>query len=178
MSDTQAQTSGFPVIVLGASAGGLAALSTILGGLPSDFRAAIAVVQHRTASPPGLLAELLGRRTALPAKDAEQGEQMEPGRVYVAPAGRHLLIHPDASLWFSDTPKVHFARPAADLLFESGAESLGDRIIAVVLTGGDSDGSDGVRSVKRMGGTVIAQDEATSEVFGMPGSAIETGDVD
>jgi two-component system chemotaxis response regulator CheB len=98
--------------------------------------------------------------------------------VYIAPPAKHLLVNADATLSLSGAELVHFVRPSADLLFESGAASFGNRAIGVVLTGTGSDGSLGVEAIKRRGGTVIAQDEATSDFFGMPGAAIEAGAVD
>ena len=167
----------FPVVVIGASAGGIIALSTILAALPERFSAAIAIVQHRS-SKPGLLAEVISRQSGRSVRDATEGDRLIPGSIFLAPAGRHLLINADASLSLADTPKVHFSRPSVDRLFESAAENLKGRIIAVVLTGGDGDGQDGVQAVKRWGGCVIAQDRATSKTPSMPESAIETGCVD
>jgi two-component system chemotaxis response regulator CheB len=168
----------FDVVVIAASLGGLEAVRVILAGLPEDFRAGIALVLHRAPQGPSPLAAILNGRTRLAVKDAEESDRLRPGVVHLAPPNRHLLINPDGSLSLSDSAKVHFSRPAADRLFESGAASFGGRIIAVVLTGGNDDGAVGVRAVKRMGGRVIAQDQATSEAFRMPHAAIETGCVD
>ena len=107
-----------------------------------------------------------------------EGTALEPATIYVAPPGLHLLVNPDGTLSLSKAELVHFVRPSADLLFESAAASFTDRVIAVVLTGTGEDGANGVRAVKTMGGTVLAQDEATSAYFGMPRAAIETGCVD
>ncbi|MBO0686482.1 MAG: chemotaxis protein CheB, partial [Candidatus Dormibacteraeota bacterium] len=104
--------------------------------------------------------------------------RLRVGQVRIAPPDRHLLVNPDGSLGLSQSELVHFVRPSADLLFESAAAALGRRVVAVVLTGSGSDGAMGVTAVKKMGGTVIAQDEATSEFFGMPGAAIRAGSVD
>jgi two-component system chemotaxis response regulator CheB len=94
------------------------------------------------------------------------------------PPNRHLLVNPDGSLSLSQSELVHFVRPSADLLFESVAASYKDRAIAVVLTGTGSDGVMGIQAIKKMGGTVIVQDQQTSEFFGMPGAAIQSGNVD
>lgn len=171
------QDDAFPVVVFGASAGGIPALSTILGSLPAEFPAAIAIVQHRS-SEPGLLAETLSHRSKRPVRDATDGDRLAPGRIFVAPAGKHLLINADGSLSLSEAPKVRSSRPAADPLFESAAESLGERLLAVVLTGYDHDGSKGIEAVHRTGGRVIAQEPTTAEAPGMPVSAIMTGCVD
>jgi two-component system chemotaxis response regulator CheB len=98
--------------------------------------------------------------------------------VYIAPPNRHLLVNPDGTMSLSQSDLVHFVRPSADLLFESVAASYRERVIAVVLTGTGSDGSMGVEAVKKMGGTVIAQDAETAEFSGMPNAAIQTGCVD
>ena len=111
-------------------------------------------------------------------KQAEDGDRIEPGTVYIAPPDNHLLANADGSLSLTQTELVHFVRPSADLLFESVAASFRDRAIAVVLTGSGADGAMGVRAIKKMGGTVIAQDEETSEFFAMPSAAIATGQVD
>jgi two-component system chemotaxis response regulator CheB len=124
------------------------------------------------------MADILDRRTAMQVKQAVDGDHLETGNVYVAPPDRHLLLNPDATLSLTKTELVHFVRPSADLLFESAAASFKERSIAVVLTGTGIDGAMGVRAIKKMGGTVIAQDAQSSEYFGMPGAAIDTGDVD
>lgn len=167
----------FDVIALAASAGGLNALSSILSPFPSDFPCAFAVIQHLDPRHESLMATILSRRTALRVTQAEQGDELAAGTVHIAPPNQHLLVHADGSLALTQTELVHFVRPSADLLFESVAASYRERAIAVVLSGTGSDGSMGVRAIKKMGGTVIAQDRA-AEFFGMPAAAIETGDVD
>ena len=169
--------SPFDIVAVAASAGGLSALSRMLSGLPTEFPAAVVVIQHLDPRHRSLMAEILGRRTALPVKEAEASDRLEHGSVYIAPPNKHLLVNTDGSLSLTETELVHFVRPSADLLFESVAASYQDRAIAVVLTGTGSDGAMGVRAIKKMGGTVIAQDE-TAEFFGMPQAAIETGVVD
>lgn len=111
-------------------------------------------------------------------KQAEEGERVSAGSAYIAPPNRHLLVNPGGILSLSQAELVHFVRPSADLLFESVAASYQKRAIAVMLTGTGNDGIMGVQAIKKMGGTVIAQDEETSEFFGMPGGAIQTGCVD
>jgi two-component system chemotaxis response regulator CheB len=122
------------------------------------------------------MADILSRRTALEVKQAEEGDRLNPATAYIAPPDRHLLVNPDATLSLSQSELVHFVRPSADLLFESVAASFKDRAIAVVLSGTGSDGSMGVKAIKTMGGTVIAQDEKSSEYFGMPGAAAKDAD--
>ncbi len=168
----------FDIVAFAASAGGLNALAEVLSTLPAEFTAAIAVVQHLAPQHRSLMADILSRRTTLKVKQAQEGEPLIPGTVYIAPPDHHLLVNGDGTLSLSQSELVHFLRPSADLLFESMASSYKDRAIAVVLTGTGSDGAMGVEAVKKMGGTVIAQDEATAEFTGMPTAAFETGDVD
>ncbi|HZV50017.1 MAG TPA: chemotaxis protein CheB [Candidatus Dormibacteraeota bacterium] len=163
---------------MAASAGGLQALGRVLSSLPSRLPAAIVVVQHLDPHHRSRMAEILAKRTALHVAEAMEGEWLRPGQVRIAPPDRHLLVNPDGSLTLSQSELVHFVRPSADLLFESAAAAFGKRVIAVVLTGTGSDGAMGVTAVKKMGGTVIAQDEASSDFFGMPGAAIKAGAVD
>jgi two-component system chemotaxis response regulator CheB len=124
------------------------------------------------------MADILNRRTSLKVKQAEEGDQLCSGIVYIAPPKRHLLVNPDGTLSLTQSELVHFVRPSADLLFESVAASYKERAIAVVLTGTGSDGAMGVQAIKKMRGTVIAQNEETAEFFGMPGAAIQSGSVD
>jgi two-component system chemotaxis response regulator CheB len=169
---------GFEIVALAASAGGLKALTDVLAALPADFPAALVVVQHLDPRHRSLMAEILGKRTALKVCEACEGDRLAPGRAFIAPPNRHLLVNPDATLSLSQSELVHFVRPSADLLFESTAASYKERAIAVVLSGSGQDGAMGVKAIKKMGGTVIVQDEKTSEFFGMPGSAQQTGMVD
>jgi two-component system, chemotaxis family, protein-glutamate methylesterase/glutaminase len=166
------------VVAIVASAGGLSALIKILAELPQDFPAAIALVQHLDPRHRSLMADILGRRSGLRAKQAEDGEKLDPGTIYLAPPDFHLLVDPDGTLSLSQSALVHFVRPSGDLLFESLAASYMDRVIAIVLTGTGSDGSMGVRAVKQMGGTVIVQDPETAEFPGMPQAAIREGVAD
>ena len=166
------------VIAVAASAGGLTALSRLLGALDAGLDAAILVVQHLSPTHPSHLADILGRRTRLTVKQAASSHQLHPGIVFVAPPGSHLLVDRRGFLSLSHRPPVHFVRPSADRLFESIAGSFGSRAVAVVLTGTGRDGATGAQAVKRAGGIVIVQDEATSEFFGMPRAAIEAGEVD
>lgn len=168
----------FDIIALAASAGGLQAVSQVLQDLPASFPAAVIIVQHLDPKHRSLMADILSRKTALPVKQAEDGETILAGMVYIAPPNYHLLVNSDKTLSLTQTALVHFLRPSADLLFESVAVSYRDRAIAIILTGTGNDGAEGARAIHRVGGTVIAQDRETSDFFGMPGAAIETGLVD
>jgi two-component system chemotaxis response regulator CheB len=169
---------GFDIIALAASAGGLKALTDVLSALPREFPAALVVVQHLDPRHRSLMAEILGKRTSLLVKEAREGDALERGLAFIAPPNRHLLVNPDRSVSLSQSELVHFVRPSADLLFESTAAAYKERAIAVVLSGSGRDGAMGVRAIKKMGGTVIVQDEKTSQFFGMPDAAQRTGLVD
>ncbi|MDB5289644.1 MAG: chemotaxis response regulator containing a CheY-like receiver domain and a methylesterase domain [Phycisphaerales bacterium] len=166
------------IVVIAASEGGIKAISMILSALPATFPVAIAIVQHRGKGPEGVLAQIFGRVTALRVKEAVAGELVEAGTVYLAPASVHLLIETGGKTALSNGPKVRFARPSADVLFQSVAATYGPGVVAVVLTGGDGDSADGASLIKQAGGTVIAQDKESSEKFSMPATAISNGAVD
>lgn len=168
----------FEIVGLAASAGGLHALNQVLSALPAEFPLPIVVVQHLDPRHRSLMAQILGRRTGLRVKQAEDGDRLEGGVVYVAPPDNHLLVNSDGTLSLSHSELVHFVRPSADLLFESMAASYEDRAIAVVLTGAGRDGAMGIEAVKKMGGTTIVQDPASAEYAGMPSSAVGTRRVD
>jgi two-component system, chemotaxis family, protein-glutamate methylesterase/glutaminase len=173
-----AMVPSYEIVALAASAGGLKALTDVLAALPAEFPAALVVVQHLDPRHRSLMAEILGKRTKLQVKEAREGDQLQPGQALVAPPNRHLLVNPDGTVSLSQSELVHFVRPSADLLFESTAASFRERAIAVVLSGSGRDGSMGVRAIKKMGGTVIVQDEKTSQFFGMPDAAQQTGMAD
>lgn len=122
--------------------------------------------------------QVIGRHSRLPVVHGEEGMQLEHDHVYLAPPDRHMLIKRKGTLTLTDTELVNFVRPSADLLFESVAAAYGERAIGVVLTGTGHDGALGVTAIKQRGGAVVAQDEASSEFFGMPSAAIKTGVVD
>ncbi len=162
----------FTVVAMAASVGGLKAPSAILSVLPADFPAAIAMVMHLSPDHDSVLAEILDRRTLLVVKKAHTGDVLCQSCVFVAPPNHHLFVADSGRLELSSSSaeKVHYARPSAESLFAS--------VAAVVLTGGDGDGSFAVQIIKDHGGRVIAQDRPTSEDFSMPRTAIQTGDVD
>jgi two-component system chemotaxis response regulator CheB len=168
----------FDIVAIAASAGGLAAIRKVLSHLPADFPAAIVIVQHMDPRHDSLMAHILNSYTLMSVKQAEEGDILSPSTVYTAKPDRHLLVNPCGTISLSSSRLVNFVRPSADLLFESVAASYKDRAIAVVLTGTGSDGTMGVQAIKNMNGTVIVQDETTSEFFGMPGSVIKTENAD
>jgi two-component system chemotaxis response regulator CheB len=168
----------FAIVAIGTSAGGLRALETVLGALPDGFPVPVVIVQHLDPRHRSLMADILTRHTVLPVKQAESGERLRPGTVYVAPPDHHLLVNLDGTLALTQSELVRFVRPSVNLLLESAAGNYRDRCIAVVLTGTGSDGAAGVEAVKEVGGTVIVEDAETAEFGGMPQAAIATGCVD
>jgi two-component system, chemotaxis family, protein-glutamate methylesterase/glutaminase len=166
------------VIAIAASSGGLAALSEVLRTLPAELPAAILVLQHLAPDQRSHLAEILADRTALGVREGAQGMRLEDGVVYVAPPGAHLLVGSDGRLVLSSLPPLHWCRPSADRLFASVGAKYGSRAIAVVLTGHGVDGAEGAQILRRRGGIVLVQDDATSTCPDMPRAARRAGEVD
>jgi two-component system chemotaxis response regulator CheB len=168
----------FDVVAMCASAGGFNAVRDVLSGISASFPAAIVIVQHLDPRHRSVMAELLARRSQLDIRQAAEGDFIAQGTVLIAPPDRHMLVNPDGSISLTRTELVHFVRPSGDLLFESVAASFRDRSIAVVLSGTGQDGSQGTEAIKKVGGTVIVQDEASAEFFGMPHATIRAGTPD
>jgi len=169
--------SAMRVVVIGASAGGIEALTILLGALPADIPAPFLIVQHRWPTFRSGLADLLGRGCALRVKEAEEGDFLKPGEVLLAPADHHLLVRYSRATLSRSEP-VRFVRPSADLLFESAARYHREAVIGVILSGTGRDGTDGAKAIKEWGGLVLAQDPATTTFPEMPLSAIKAGVVD
>jgi two-component system chemotaxis response regulator CheB len=162
----------YDLVVMGASWGGLVALERVLGGLPEDFGAAVAIAQHR--SPDGNsdgLAPLLGAYSRMPVVDAEDKQPIEAGTVYLAPSDYHLYIEEDGFALSMDEA-VLFSRPSVDVLFESASEIYRDRVVGVVLTGANADGATGLLRIRRRGGHAIVQNPVEAERSEMPRAAI------
>ena len=167
---------GRRMFVIAASAGGVHALITVLAALPRDFPAAIVIVLHRPRNASQLV-EILQARCSLRVKRADEGEWPNGGTVYVAPTDCHLVIRPDGRFGHLHGARVRHVWSAANPLFETAGTTLGADVVGVVLTGGDSDATDGVQTIRRHGGIVIAQDRASSQCFSMPEAAIRSGAV-
>jgi two-component system chemotaxis response regulator CheB len=165
------------LVGIGASLGGPRALAALLRGLPPDFRAPIAVVQHIADGFTEGLAAWLTAETRLDVHEARDGEPLAPGRVVLAPTGRHLLVG-EGFVRLSDAPPVDTFRPSVTPLLLSAARAYGPRACGVVLTGMGRDGAEGLKAIRDAGGSTLVQDEATSAVFGMPRAAIELGAAD
>ena len=167
----------FDVVMVAASLGGPTALRQVIGALPASFPASVIAVQHRMARAQHVTVELLRTRAALPVQLAAVGERPAPGRVYVAPADRQLVLSPGGLFASADDVRPRSGCDA-DPLFVSAAQYFGERTLGVVLSGALDDGARGVAAIKRAGGRVLAQDRASALCFGMPGAAIATGCVD
>jgi two-component system chemotaxis response regulator CheB len=163
------------VVAIATSTGGPAALHRLLGRLPGDFHAPLLVVQHITPGFSGGLVAWLNTVCDLHVKLAEQGETLQPHTVYLASDGAHLGVSNERVIALSDAPPVGGFRPSGTWLFESVAQAFGPEAVAVILTGMGEDGVAGLRTVRSQGGRVIAQDEKSSVIFGMPGAAIAAG---
>lgn len=171
---------GVPVrlVAVAASTGGPAALQRILAALPGDFAVPILVVQHIATGFVGGLAEWLSASCTFRVKVAEHGEPLVKRTVFLAPDDRHLGVSPDARVMVTDAPPVDRFRPSGTYLFASAAQAYGASVAAVILTGMGRDGVEGLYAVKAAGGRVLAQDEPSSVVYGMPGEAVAAGVVD
>ena len=163
------------LVAVGASWGGLDALTVVLGALPGSFPAPVVVVQHRSPQAhSSSLVNLLAHRSALAVVEADDKMPIEPGHVYVAPPDYHLLVE-TGSLALSTDELVRYSRPSVDVLFESAADAYGAGVIGVVLTGANDDGARGLSRVRRLGGVGVVQDPATAERREMPEAAIAAG---
>jgi two-component system, chemotaxis family, protein-glutamate methylesterase/glutaminase len=167
----------YDFVVIGASLGGLHAISALLSHLPADFSVPVAVAQHRAAVPDDDLASIWQRSTRLSVHDAVDKASIEPSHVYVAPADYHLLVESRALFALSTDPPVLWARPSIDVLFESAAEAFGEKLIGVILTGASADGSHGLKAIRERGGCALVQDPRTAECAVMPQAALVATDV-
>lgn len=166
------------IIAIGSSTGGPEALAVVLGAAsPSLSRVPVLVAQHMPPVFTGILAERLARATGRETKEGVHGETLKPGTIYVAPGNHHMTVVHAAqpAVRIGSEPPVHFCRPAADPLFASVAAAFGPAALGIVLTGMGHDGAAGARAIADGGGSVIAQDEASSVVWGMPGAAASVG---
>jgi two-component system, chemotaxis family, protein-glutamate methylesterase/glutaminase len=162
----------FPLVIIGASTGGPRVVRQLLAGLPKNCRAAVVVVQHIAEGFSSGMVEWLSATSALPISLAADNERLLPGKVLVAPERRDLLLKMSGRVHLSDLPLLN-QRPAIDVAMQSAAEAFGTRVIGVLLTGMGRDGALGLQAIRRAGGYTIAQDEASSTIYGMPRAAVE-----
>jgi two-component system chemotaxis response regulator CheB len=171
MMETPAQAPA-KAVVIGASAGALEALSIILPALPRDYSLPVIIVVHLPPDKTSVLATLFADKCALPVAEAADKEPVFPGTIYFAPPGYHLLIEMDKTLSLSSDQPVFFSRPSIDVLFESAADAYGAALIAVVLTGANQDGANGMKSVIASGGQGLIQRPGDAYARAMPEAAI------
>ena len=168
----------YKAIVIGASAGGMKALTLLLSSLPEGFPLPILIVQHQHPNQDDFYIHYYSEQCKLKVKEAEGKEFVKSGVVYFAPPNYHLLIEEDRSILLSIDEKVNYSRPSIDVLFESASDVYRSELIGIILTGANNDGSKGVSRIESNGGLTIAQDPATAEYPVMPQSAINTVGVD
>ncbi|VXD04433.1 putative chemotaxis protein-glutamate methylesterase [Pseudomonas sp. 8Z] len=159
-------------LVIGASAGGVEALLTLLAELPPDYRLPVVCLLHVPDRNDSLLAELLARRLRLPVKEAEDKEYLRRGMVYVAPGGYHLSIESDRSFSLSREEPRHFSRPSIDILFESAADTYAAQLAGALLTGANEDGAAGLLAIQQAGGLTLVQTPSDALVPTMPEAAL------
>jgi two-component system, chemotaxis family, protein-glutamate methylesterase/glutaminase len=168
----------YELVVIGGSWGALAAFDRLLPALPKDFRPAIVLVQHRAVdSQHGALVAYLQARTVLPVTEIDDKDPIVGGRIHLAPPDYHTIVE-SGHFALSTEAAVRHSRPSIDVSFEAAADSYGERLIGVILTGANDDGAAGVQAIKRRGGFTIAQDPDTAEKGMMPAAAIATGAID
>ncbi|MEP3072064.1 chemotaxis response regulator protein-glutamate methylesterase [Maricaulis sp.] len=166
------------IIAIGSSTGGPQALRDVVAAFGTDIRVPIVVAQHMPALFTKILAEHLSKASSLRCKEAEDGERLVAGSLYIAPGDFHLTVRKDAAGFYAvldQTPPINFCRPAVDPLFQSVTEVTGGKALGIILTGMGHDGREGSRILRSAGGTILAQDEATSVVWGMPGAVAAAG---
>jgi len=161
---------GYDLVVVGTSWGGLAALRTLVDGLPDSFQMAVTLVQHRHKDSDHLLRSLLQERSSLEVCEVEDKMPLEHGRIYVAPPDYHTLVEPGHFALSTDAP-VRYSRPSIDVTFSSAADSYAHRTVGIVLTGANADGAAGLRQISDRGGLALIQDPATAESKLMPAAA-------
>lgn len=164
----------YEAIVMGTSAGGLAALTAILETLPASYRLPILIVQHRARDSRDLFEDVLQYKCRIAIKQADEKEKITPGHVYVAPPDYHMLVEMDKTISLSSEAPVQFSRPSIDVLFESAAIVYRSKLIGIILTGSNNDGAEGIRTIAAMGGLTIAQHPHEAQFSYMTQAAIDT----
>ena len=166
-------TPRFDLIVIGGSAGAIEVLGKLLSGLSEAFTAAVAIVIHLPPEGPNVLHEIFAVPGAPPMKLAEDKEPIAAGTIYFAPPDYHLLVERGRTFALSQDDRVHYSRPAVDVLFESAAEAYGDRLLGIVLSGANADGAAGLKAIAAAGGMTIVQALESAEMIAMPAAALE-----
>jgi two-component system, chemotaxis family, protein-glutamate methylesterase/glutaminase len=177
MAEHQLNTARIEAVVIGASAGGIEALSVVLPALPAGLRVPVLVVLHLPRERPSLLVDVFEPKCAVPVREAVDKEPIAAGTVYFAPPDYHLLIDEGPAIALSDDEPVHHSRPSVDVLFESAADAFGAGVLAILLTGGNEDGAAGLAAVREAGGTVVVQDPEEAYAPTMVTAALARGPV-
>jgi len=165
----------YDLLVVGGSNGGMEAFIKILEGLDDGFQLPIAFVLHQQRGSKSLLPAILGGHTQIRVSEPVDKEIIQPGNIYIAPPDYHLLIEPDKTFSYSYSEPLNYSRPSIDILFETAAEAFGNKVAGLLLTGANSDGSAGLKSITNKGGLAIVQDPETARSPEMPLSAISLG---
>jgi two-component system chemotaxis response regulator CheB len=165
-------------VAIGTSAGGVDALLVLLPALPAGLRVPVFVVLHLPREQPSLLVEIFAPKCALRIVEAEDKMPIEAGVVYLAPPDYHMLVEEDRRIALSTDAAVNYSRPSIDVLFESAADTYGERVVGVILTGGSADGSAGLDAIHRAGGTTVVQRPETAQVPFMVEAALQRVPVD
>lgn len=163
----------FDLIVIGGSAGAIDVLAQVLTRLTTRFTPAVAIVIHLPAEGPNVLHEIFVGPASPPMKQAEDKEPIRPGTIYFAPPDYHLLVETGRTFALSQDERVHFSRPAIDVLFESAAEAYGERLMAIILSGANADGAAGLKAVASAGGMTVVQALESADMIAMPAAALE-----
>ncbi|WP_083773494.1 chemotaxis protein CheB [Desulfofarcimen acetoxidans] len=168
----------YQAVVIGVSAGGFAALSFLLPSLPEDFSLPVIIVQHLHPASGSYIVQHLNNKCSLIVKQADEKESIKPGTVYLASPNYHLLVEEDRTFSLTVDNRVNYARPSIDVLFETAARAYGEKLIGIILTGSNNDGSKGLKRIKEGGGLAVVQDPLDAEVDSMPRAALAATAVD
>lgn len=168
----------YEAVVIGVSAGGLNALRKLLTRFPPYFSYPIIIVQHLSPGSDNAWIDIINNECSLRVKEADEKERIESGTIYIAPPDYHLLVEKNKTLSLTIDERVKFARPSINVLFETAVEAYRDKLIGIILTGATDDGALGLKRIKELGGTTIAQDPHTADSGFMPAAAITMGIID
>jgi two-component system chemotaxis response regulator CheB len=171
-------TQSIDAVAIGTSAGGVEMLSLLLPALRAQCRLSIFIVMHIPRERPSLLPDIFASKCALPVREAEDKEPVQPGTVYFAPPDYHLLLDRGPAFALSSDEPVHFSRPSIDVLFESAADIYGERLLGLLLTGANDDGAHGLAAIRQAGGRTVVQEPASAMAAYLPDAALRQGPVD
>lgn len=172
------KTGKYDIVVLGGSSGGVEALLKIIPNLSPDFTVPFVIVVHQSRSSRSSLAQVLQSRTKLIVCEPEDKEKILPGHIYIATPDYHLMIEEDKTFSYAYSELVNYSRPSIDVLFETAAEAYGEKLIGVLITGGNADGAAGLKHIVEKGGLAIVEDPDTADTPAMPRAALKMSKVD